>query len=248
MLEHADAILTCNPSEAARLREKFPGKRIQVQPHGVPAASYQVDGRQQALETWPRLRGRRLLVCVGRIDPVKNQLWLVDRVPELCRRYPDFMLVLAGPCSDEGYSQKLWKRIADLGVDNAVILTGALPPDDPRLSGLVQLGGLAVLPSVSETFGLVLLEAWAAGAAVMASRTSGAKALVQHGENGWLFDLDRPESFHEAANVALNGSGLRERFAAAGKAMVLAQFDLPVIARRTRQLYYQLIEAKSCAT
>jgi alpha-maltose-1-phosphate synthase len=248
MLEHADAILTCNPKEAALLRVRFPGKRIQVQPHGVPVEGYKSDARNLALEAWPRLRGRRLLVCVGRVDPVKNQLWLVDQVPELCKRDPTFLLVLAGPCSDESYRNLLWQRVAELGVDHAVMFTGGLPPGDPRLTGLFQLAGLAVLPSVSETFGLVLLEAWAAGAAVMASRTSGAMALVRHGENGWLFDLERPESFHEAARVALNGCGLRERFGAAGRAMVQAQYDVPVIGRRTRQLYYQLIEEKSCAT
>ena len=73
-------------------------------------------------------------------------------------------------------------------------------------------------------------------------------ALIREGENGWLFDLDRPESFHEVANAELNGCGLRERFAATGTAMVRAQYDLPVIARRTRQPYHQLIEAKSCDT
>ena len=120
----------------------------------------------------------------------------------------------------------------------------------PRVVRWLCIGALAlaVLPSISETFGLVLLEAWAAGAAVMASRTSGAKALIREGENGWLFDLDKPASFHEAANVALNGSGLRERFAASGGAMVQAEYDVGVVARRLRQLYYQLIEGKSCAT
>lgn len=248
MLEHADAILTCNPKEAALLRVRFPGKRIQVQPHGVPVDAYQPDARNLALEAWPVLRGRRLLLCVGRIDPVKNQAWLVEQVPELRKKHPSFLLVLAGPCSDEAHGDGLRKRIAELGVGEAVWFTGGLPPGDPRLTGLLQLAGLAVLPSVSETFGLVLLEAWAAGAAVMASRTSGALALIRDGENGWLFDLERPESFHQAASVALNGCGLRERFAATGKAMVQAQFDLPVIGRRTRQLYYQLIEEKSCDT
>ena len=248
MLERADAIVTCNPKEAALLRVRFPRHRVEVLPHGVPAALYRADARQLALEHWPRLRGRRLLVCVGRVDPVKNQQWLVEQVPALRKRHPNFMLVLAGPCSDASYAETLQQRIAELGIADAVMLTGGLPPGDPRLTGLFQLAGLVALSSVSETFGLVLLEAWAAGAAVLASRTSGASALIRPGENGWLFDLDRPESFHEAATVALNGCGPRERFAANGRAMVLAEFDVPIVARRIRQLYYQLIEAKSCDT
>ena len=172
----------------------------------------------------------------------------MDQVPEMAASIRNFMLVLAGPCADESYGGLLRRRIAELGVDDAVLSQAACRPATRGWRACSQLAGLAVLPSVSETFGLVLLEAWAAGAAVMASRTSGATAFIRHGENGWLFDLERPESFHEAAAVALNGSGLRERFAASGRAMVQAQYDVPVIARHTRQLYYQLIEAKSCGT
>jgi alpha-maltose-1-phosphate synthase len=246
MLDRADAILTCNSKEAALLRARFPDKRVQEMPHGVPAAAFEADNRHVALEHWPRLRGRRLLVCAGRIDPVKNQGWLVEQVPELLKRHPDFLLVLAGPYSDASYGKALRERIAELGVADGVLLTGGLPPGDPRLVGLLQLAGLVALPSVSETFGLVLIEAWAAGAAVLASRTSGASALVQPGANGWLFDLDRPEGFHEAANVALKDRGLCERFAACGREMVLAEYDTTVIAQRIRQIYYQLIEAKTC--
>jgi glycosyltransferase involved in cell wall biosynthesis len=116
------------------------------------------------------------------------------------------------------------------------------------LTGLFQLADVVVLTSVSETFGLVLLEAWAAGTAVISSRTSGATALIKHGTNGWLFDLESPVTFHDAANVVLENADLRERAAVNGRAMVLAQYDLKAVARRTRQLYYQLIETKSCTT
>jgi alpha-maltose-1-phosphate synthase len=93
-----------------------------------------------------------------------------------------------------------------------------------------------------------LLEAWAAGTAVISSRTSGPSALIKHGENGWLFDLQSPETFHEALDVALNNPKIRTQAAAAGKAKVLAEYDLKAVANRLRQLYHQLIEAKSCAT
>ena len=60
-----------------------------------------------------------------------------------------------------------------------------------------------VLPSQSETFGLVILEAWATGTMVLSSQTSGACTLVRSGQNGWLFDLDNPQTFHEPLDHAL---------------------------------------------
>ena len=47
------------------------------------------------------------MLCVGRIDPVKNQSWLVDQVPEYGEEHPHFMLALAGPCADEAYGAAL---------------------------------------------------------------------------------------------------------------------------------------------
>src|SRR5437762_2988778 len=76
-------------------------------------------------------------------------------------------------------------------------------PNDPRLIGLMQEARVLLLPSLSETFGLVILEAWTAGTMVLSSRTSGASALIEHGRNGWLFDLEKPEMFHEALERTL---------------------------------------------
>jgi glycosyltransferase involved in cell wall biosynthesis len=248
MLQQADAILTCNPTEAALLRQKFPDKRIEVQPQGVRAATFQVDARDSALEAWPQLRQRRVLLCVGRIDAVKNQRWLVTHASRVFEKFPSVSLVLAGPSTDDAYTDALKKQVEELGWSDRVLFTGGLPPGDRRLTGLFQLADVVVLTSVSETFGLVLLEAWAAGTAVISSRTSGATALIKHGTNGWLFDLESPVTFHDAANVVLENADLRERAAVNGRAMVLAQYDLKAVARRTRQLYYQLIETKSCTT
>jgi len=248
MLHAADALLTCNPSEAAMLRQAFPGKRVEVQPHGIPVSRYREDCRNAARIAWPQLCGREVLLCVGRIDPVKNQAWLVEQAPQIFLKHPNTMLVLAGPFTDEAYSAAIRTRVAELALSHHILFTGALPPGDSRLIGLLQRASALVLPSVSETFGLVLLEAWAAGTTVISSRTSGASALVKHGENGWLFNLDNPAFFHAAVDAVLGQPELRTRLAAAGNAKAVAEFDVPAIARRVRQFYHQLIEAKSCAT
>jgi len=248
LLEQADALLTCNPTEAALLQKKFPKQRVQVQPHGIAVAAYEEDSREVAFKAWPQLRGRQVLLCVGRIDSVKNQRWLVEQAEQIFANHPKAMLVLAGPSTDLAYSGALEDFIAKHGLSNRILLTGGLAPNDQKLIGLFQLADVVLLTSISETFGLVLLEAWAAGTAVISSRTSGPSALIKHGENGWLFDLQSPETFHEAVNEALNHPKIRTQAAAAGKASVLAEYDLKAVANRIRQLYHQLIEAKSCAT
>lgn len=244
LLEHADAILTCNPTEAALLQQQNPSKRVQVQPHGVPMALYQKDHRAAAREAFPQIGDRLVLLCVGRIDPVKNQDWLVTQAAEIFRKHPKALLVLAGGCTDEAYGQSLRQQIQKSGIQDRVLMVGGLPPGDPRLIGLFQLAQVVILPSVSETFGLVILEAWAAGTAVIASRTSGACALIRHGENGWLFDLKNPAAFHNAVTLTLCFPTLQARLAIAGHRLVAAEYDVTAVAGRVKQLYEQLTEAK----
>jgi glycosyltransferase involved in cell wall biosynthesis len=247
LFHDADAILACNDKEASLLRERYPAKRVVVQPHAVPLALYRHDHRDVAREMLPQIRGRKLLLCVGRIDPVKNQGWLLDQAPEIFRKHPQALLVLAGPCTDEAYGELITQKIRHLGLDQRVLVTGGFPADDERLIGLLQEAAAVLLPSISETFGLIILEAWAAGIPVLASRASGPCALVQSGSNGWLFDLDNPKTFHDTLAQTLANPTLARQMAQRGS-KISERHDSAVLSGRVKALYEELIEEKQCVT
>jgi alpha-maltose-1-phosphate synthase len=246
LFRDADCILTCNEKEAELLRRSYPGKRVVVQPHGVPLDLYQQNCRAHARSAFPQTAGRQTLLCLGRIDPIKNQAWLVEQAPAIFQKHPNALLVLAGPCTDEPYGELIRRKIQQLGLEARVILTGGLPPNDPRLIGLMQEANALLLPSLSETFGLVILEAWAAGTVVVSSRASGPSALIRDGENGWLFNLDQSGPFHEAVDRALRDPALARRMADRG-ATISQQHSLPALAGRLKNLYQELIREKQCA-
>ena len=102
-----------------------------------------------------------------------------------------------------------------------------------------------ILPSISETFGLVLLEAWAAGTTVISSRTSGASALIEHRRNGWLFDLENPLGFQEAVDEVLVDQTLRKNTAEHGRELARTNYDTHVLATKIKGLYDELIEEKN---
>jgi len=241
VIDEADAILTCNSREAELIRAKHPNRRVIHQPHGVRMSLYEANRREIARAAFPQICDREVLLSVGRIDPVKNQGWLVEQIAEVVRRHPRVLLVLAGPCTDQPYGQALERRIAELGLGAHVFLAGKLPPGDSRLIGLMQEARVVLLPSISETFGLVILEAWAAGTPAISSRTSGGTGLIEHGKNGWLFDLERPAEFHAAIDVALTAGDARDRVIAAAWARVV-DYDTRAIARRVKELYAELTE------
>jgi len=241
LMDHADAIIAFNPREFDLIRKRHPGKRVLCEPHGVSTALFARECRPAALEAYPQLRGRLVFVILGRIDPTKNQGWLIAETAELARRHPGILLVFVGPCTDREYGSAMQARITREGLQEIVLLAGSLPFGDPRMVGLLQEARAVIVPSLSETFGLVILESWAAGTPVISSRTSGASALVEEGANGLLFDLDRPATFHSAVDQILGNQGLATRLGAAGRAKATAEFDISVRAERMKRFYEGLI-------
>ncbi len=244
LMEQADAVVTLNPREAELIRERHPGKSVLAMPHGIPTARFAPDCRAAAAAAFPALGGRPVLLVVGRIDPVKNQDWVVAQAAELARRHPGVLLVLAGACTHREYGAALEARLGREGLGDTVLMVGGLPSGDPRLIGLLQLARAVVVPSLSETFGIVILEAWAAGTPVISSRTSGALGLVEAGVNGLLFDLAEPAGFHSAADEVLRRPERAAQMGAAGRALAVAGFDTSVSAPRMKRFYEELIEEK----
>ena len=250
VVECADAVLTCNAREAAMIAERHPKQRVIVQSHSVDAQLYRRPVADDLGSHFAGLDGVPFLLVLGRVDPVKNQSFLLEHAPALLQRHPNLHFVFAGSCTNAAYGDTLRDTIRTLGIGDRVILTGGLPPEDSRLIALLQKAKAVVVPSLSETFGLVVLEAWAAGTPVISSRTSGVRELIRDGENGWLFDLDAPAAFHTAVDAILNRPETVAAVVEQGRAEVAAKYDSAVLTGRIRDIYRDLIDRKKsrCTT
>ncbi|WP_368497907.1 glycosyltransferase [Herbiconiux sp. A18JL235] len=143
--------------------------------------------------------GRPVLLVLARIQPLKG----IDLAIEALARIPSAMrprLVIAGGVSPghDGYAAQLRRRTGELGVDDDVSFLPAQARD--AAADLLREASLVLVPSFSETFGLVALEAAASGTPVIASRTTGLLDAVADGESGVLLDGRDPEGW--AATIA----------------------------------------------
>lgn len=241
LLENADLVLTCNPKEAELLKAKYPQQRIEVTRHSIDPEDYQKDYRHLVSKVYPDSANHTLMLVIGRIDPVKNQLWLVEQFPELLQAHPRLKLFLVGPQTNREYADKVKQKIHQLNLEQHIILTGAIGSDDPLLTGFYQIAKVIVLPSVAEPFGLVILEAWATGAAMIASKTSGALSLIDDRKTGWLFDLNEPSTFHKAVKEVLLNPSLCQEITTHAKEHVLANYDMIHQGQNMRKLYESTI-------
>ena len=126
----------------------------------LPATNYPLSSILYPLST---------ILCVARIDRQKNQLMLV----EWLGRHPEARLRLVGPVTQPDYRAEIEARAAELGVADRLTIVGALKPGSPELVAEYATADVFVLPSRHEPFGIVVLEAWAAGVPVVASAVGG---------------------------------------------------------------------------
>jgi glycosyltransferase involved in cell wall biosynthesis len=186
-------------------------------------------------------RGPRSMITIAsvlRLHSRKRPLTLVRALPEVLRRAhahcldADVRLVLAG---DGPLRAAVRAEAARLGVTNRLELRGAVPR--PRIPALLAAADVFALPSTNEAFGIVALEARAAGLPVVAMRDGGASELIEHGREGLLAEDD--EEFAAQLGTLVVDAALRARMQAAAP-RDLERYAWPVIAARHEAIYAEL--------
>lgn len=190
----------------------------------------------QPFRPFPPLQGRVELGFVGRLEPVKNPMAVVDAAATLRDQGLAFRLRLVG---DGSLRPALAARIAELRLSDSVFLEGFHPHPFDVLAGC----HLFVQPSVTEGFGLAICEAMSAGIPVIATAVGGTPEIIDHGETGWL--LAAPDARHLAAAVenALSiGESALARIAERAAASVVARFSPGLYMQRCDALYDTLVQ------
>ena len=145
-----------------------------------------------------------------------------------------FMPLLISISVGSGPEEKrLRERAASLGLDPSSIFTGMR--DD--VAEIMELLDVIVIPSISESFGMVALEAMRAARPVVASSVGGLPELVRHGETGLLVSPRSAATLAEAVIAILADADVRRRLGECGRQVFLNEYDLPKCIERTLALY-----------
>ena len=178
---------------------------------------------------------RLSLLCVARIDRQKNQMALVEAVA----RHPGMELRLVGPVTQPDYNEELKRRAAELGVEDRVAFVGALKPGSPELIAEYARADAFALASRHEPFGIVVLEAWAAGLPVLASDVGGlGKLCAAHPDAAITFSSGDSAALDRAIGELSDraASGALEAMSAAGR-KAAAEYDWRTLSSRLVDFY-----------
>lgn len=127
------------------------------------------------------IRGKRVLLSVGRLESEKGIQHNLEAFNLIKDQHPDLVLLIVG---DGSYSSKLQKLTQDLGLNERVIFAGLQPRE--RIQAFYQNGHVFALPSRDESFGIVYLEAMAAGLPVIGTEGEGIAPLIAENSLGKL--------------------------------------------------------------
>ncbi len=176
--------------------------------------------------------GQPTLVTFGRLEWEKGVQDVIAALPAIRRAHPGTRLVVAGTGSHAAW---LADRAREARVRRAVTMLGHI--DDAALVALLARAAVVVLPSRYEPFGIVALEAAAAGAPLVASRAGGLGEVVLDGVTGLSFDPGDVAGCAAAVVTALDDPEAAQRRAVAARERLDTDFAWPAIAADTAALY-----------
>jgi glycogen synthase len=172
----------------------------------------------------PRDPASRRLLFVGRLWEAKGVHTVVEALGALRQRgTAGVTLTIAGPEEHPDYTARLHRRCEELGVAAQVRWAGPVPR--AALLGLYREHDVLVFPSVyDEPFGIVQLEAMAAGCAVVGTGTGGSAEILESDRNALLFRAGDAAELADRLSLLLGSAPLRERLRVGGRRTVLTRF------------------------
>lgn len=207
----ADAVVASSSAEVASLIDYVgaPADKLWVVPPGVDTELFSPKRTASASlvrERYDIEAGRPIIAVVGRVQPLKGQDLAIRALATIEGQRPVLVVVGDPTPGAEDYGLALQSLADQLGVAADVRFVGSL--DREALADVLAASALTVLPSHSETFGLVALESAASGTPVIGSRSTGLVESIADGESGLLLGNRTPEDWG-AAIAGLLGNPMR---------------------------------------
>ena len=241
LLQQADVVFAQTPSERdALLSIGLPPSRIRLQGLGVEPRECTGGNRDAARKRW-RVNADTIVGHLANNSREKGTIDLLIAVEQLWQRGVPIRLVLAGP--DMPNFRAFWQEFAARHphrVGHDIVRLGPLTEAQKRdfYAGI----DIFALPSRSDSFGLVLLEAWANGVPNVAYRAGGIADVIRPGTDGTLVPCSNVGLLADAL-AELHGNAARRReFGEAGKARLRSEFHWPDKLALVRELCLELID------
>jgi glycosyltransferase involved in cell wall biosynthesis len=235
ILQDASKEIALTRTEAQQYRDAgVPEEKIAIIPNGIDLSGYaDLPPKGSFKKKFGLEKNDKIVLYLGRIHEIKGIDILVKAFANILHKLGDVRLVIVGP--DVGYLGEIVALTKALQIEDKVLVLGPLY-GVAKLEAYVD-ADVYVLPSRYETFPMTVLEAYACGKPVIASKVGGLKDLVVNGETGLLFDLGNTVQLAKNILYLLDADDQAEEMGLKGKQFVKENFTIDKVADKLQNLY-----------
>lgn len=233
-----NAVFSIAPTEREFI-SRF-NRYAELMPLGIAPEDYD-SAERGAFRKRYGLGGRPLVLACGRVTPHKGQDLAVEVAAHVVKKFPEAVFVLAGVIYDEAYYEQIVRRVGELKLEKNVLFTKAVTRAE--ITQAYVDCDLHLVPVRFMNSGLVILEGWAAGKALVQSDRVDPN-LVQEGVNGITYPLSNIQAGAEAVCRLLHDEKLRASMGAAGRKKVRDSYTWDKVAAFVTSTYAETLSRK----
>ncbi len=204
---------------------RMPREKVKVVPLGTDLHQFNPEHyeKSEAQKFFRLPQHKKIIGVLGRLDPLKGQEILLRAVPDVVKHHPDALFVIAGDetAGEPGYKKHLEELCRTLAVESFIKFL-PFTNDVPHLMAALDV---FILPSFSETFGLVVLEAMAMRKPIIATNAGGVPEIITHGKTGLLIEPSNVNAVAHAIHRVLHDDTLRISLANSARDEAVQRFD-----------------------
>ena len=225
-----DGLIAVSPAARQYVSRFFPGD-YRIIPNGID-----VDHFAQARSRIPELDdGKTNILFVGRLEKRKGLRYLLEAYGKLKWDHPNIRLLVVGPGN---LDKDCYRTLGERNLQDVVFLGNVSYQDLPSYYASADI---CCAPATGrESFGIVLLEAMAAGKPIVATSIEGYSGVISHGEQGLLVPPRDSTSLADALSLLVRDSDLRQQLGSTGRSAV-DQYRWEKVARSVMDYYLDLM-------
>lgn len=229
MMQHANAVLALT-DDMKRIMQDICMREIYVVPNGIDLKRFKPSLVRK------KERKTKKIIFVGRLHPEKGIKYLIEAMPIVLQEMENTELLIVG---DGIERSRLEEIIETQGINDQIMFTGAL--QQKKIPEIMYDADVFVIPSLSESFGIVIIEAMAAGLPIIATNVGGIPFIIDEGFNGYLINPKRSDEIANKILFLLQNDKEREIISANNQKKAL-MFSWDMVAKKLENIYLSMLK------
>ena len=216
VMASADRIIAFSPHERDAMARLYgaDAAKVSLVPCGVDLSVFRpLD--QKAVRDRLGLNGEKILLYVGRVEPLKGLDLLVETAAQMDSEDGVRVIVVGADVNGDREMDRVKLLAKERDLDGQIDFVGQV--DHKELPLYYNAADVCVVPSYYESFGLVALESMACGTPVVATRVGGLSTIIQHGRTGYLKPWRCPDAFANSVEMIISSDGLQQSMGTAAR-------------------------------